>query len=223
MPVISSMAAFDGLGLDPDFAATIAAMFDLIAVFDPRQIDLAIPWKPFIPQLKPAIGVIDPFIKIPRPDGNVEPLGLVTVDEPSISQSNPLILKMHLRERHGLVSPDDMGDGYHGFVKRREDNRKQIGDWLEFLDEVHSRRPPPGMIYKSAMPDVHCLMEPWPDELEDFFASTRLSLLDMDLTFEEHAAVILAILDIPNNGNLVESLHCLFSLFAEFSANSYFR
>lgn len=35
--------------------------------------------KPFIPDYIPAIGEVDAFIKMPRPDGQPETLGLVTL------------------------------------------------------------------------------------------------------------------------------------------------
>lgn len=35
--------------------------------------------KPFIPDYVPAIGEVDAFIKMPRPDGQPETLGLVTL------------------------------------------------------------------------------------------------------------------------------------------------
>jgi intraflagellar transport protein 46 len=41
---------------------------------------------------------VDAFVKVPHPDGEADALGLVIVDEPSVAQSNPQILRMELRE-----------------------------------------------------------------------------------------------------------------------------
>ena len=38
---------------------------------------------PFVPDFIPSVGDIDPFIKIPRPDGIDDGAGLLWVDEPS--------------------------------------------------------------------------------------------------------------------------------------------
>jgi intraflagellar transport protein 46 len=53
--------------------------------------------KPFIPEYVPAIGDIDAFLKVPRPDGKEDSLGLVVLDEPSSSQSDPHILNLQMR------------------------------------------------------------------------------------------------------------------------------
>ena len=53
--------------------------------------------KPFIPEYVPAIGDIDAFLKVPRPDGKEDSLGLIVLDEPSSSQSDPNILNLQMR------------------------------------------------------------------------------------------------------------------------------
>jgi intraflagellar transport protein 46 len=53
-------------------------------------------------------------------------------------------------------------------------------------------------------------MQVWPEEIEGALAA------DVDMTLEEHTKVICAMLDIPVKGNIVESLHVLFSLFQMF-------
>ena len=50
--------------------------------------------KPFIPDYLPAVGDPDDFIKVPRPDGKSDYLGLKILDEPSIKQTDPAILKL---------------------------------------------------------------------------------------------------------------------------------
>jgi intraflagellar transport protein 46 len=53
--------------------------------------------KPFIPDYIPAIGDIDEFIKVPRPDGKPDDLGLKVLDEPSAKQSDSTVLQLQLR------------------------------------------------------------------------------------------------------------------------------
>jgi hypothetical protein len=55
--------------------------------FEPDNIELDTKLKPFIPDYIPAVGDIDPFIKVPRPDGKPTGLGLEVLDEPAADQS----------------------------------------------------------------------------------------------------------------------------------------
>ncbi len=47
----------------------------------PQVFELETQLKPFIPEYIPAIGEVDAFIKVPRPDGDEETLGISIVDE----------------------------------------------------------------------------------------------------------------------------------------------
>ena len=53
--------------------------------------------KPFIPDYIPAVGDIDAFISVPRPDGVKDKLGLAFVDEPCAKQSDPTVLDLQIR------------------------------------------------------------------------------------------------------------------------------
>lgn len=59
-----------------------------------------------------------------------------------------------------------------------------------------------------------------------------LPTADMDMSTEEYARVVCALVDIPVHtggsaeaapGNLIQSLHLLFSLYMEFKSNAHFR
>jgi intraflagellar transport protein 46 len=203
----------------------MAALFALIGKFRPDPVDLSVHWRPFLPELTPAIGTIDAFIKVPRPDGEVDDLGLVVVDEPSIKQSNPQVLRMELREQYGVTSPTGTDtDGYVGFLVDPVKTRKALDAWLDSTDDIHRKRPPPTMIYSSLMPEMETLMEVWPPLVDDCLKSVVLPTSDIDLTFDEYARVICALLDIPvRDDNLIDSLHHLFSLYCAFSGNTYFQ
>lgn len=43
--------------------------------------------KAFIPEYIPAVGEVDAFLKIPKPDATPETLGLMDLDEPKLNQS----------------------------------------------------------------------------------------------------------------------------------------
>ncbi|OHS99925.1 hypothetical protein TRFO_33572 [Tritrichomonas foetus] len=213
-----------GGGFGPNSGASppeLAELFQSISNFSPSEIDIAPHFKPFLPELVPSIGAIDAFIKVPRPDAQMDELGLTVLDEPSIAQSNPQIMRMELREKFAVTAPGIYGDSYIGKLEKKDD--KAIVSFLESIEDIHRNRPPPTMQYSNKMPELEDLMELWPDELESALRSLPLPSAEMDLTVEEYVKVICAILEIPIKGNMVESLHVLFSLFAQFEGNQYFQ
>ncbi|OHT00258.1 hypothetical protein TRFO_33081 [Tritrichomonas foetus] len=202
----------------------LAALFAQISNFQPNELEITPHFKPFLPELVPSIGAIDAFIKIPRPDAQLDDLGLVVLDEPSIGQMDPQIFKMELREKFGVVSPGSQGDAYIGSLKATDmQNSKALNSFLSSIEEIHRNRPPPSMTYSTKMPEFEELMEVWPDEIEEMLKTVPIPGADMDLSVEEYVRVICAILEIPVKGNMVESLYHLFSLFAQFEGNTYFQ
>jgi intraflagellar transport protein 46 len=65
--------------------------------YKPHNIELETKMRPFIPDYIPAVGDIDPFVKVPRPDGKADNLGLDKLDEPAAVQSDPNVLQLQLR------------------------------------------------------------------------------------------------------------------------------
>lgn len=57
-------------------SAEITELFQYISRYQPHEIELESKLKPFIPDYIPAIGEVDAFLKVPRPDGEEETLGL---------------------------------------------------------------------------------------------------------------------------------------------------
>ena len=203
-------------------APELAQIFGLVAKFQPPQLDMMPHFKPFVPDLVPSIGAIDAFIKIPRPDGEQDGLGLTILDEPTIGCSSPQLMKMQLREKFGVVGGNE-GDGYIGFIEEPRKNYKALKAFLDSYDEVSTNRAAPTMTYSYKMPDLEELMQVWPDEMEQALESLPLPTSDMDLSLVEYAQVICALFDIPVKGNIVESLHVLFSLYQEFKSNLFFQ
>ena len=66
----------------------ISELFQYITRYTPHNIELETMMRPFIPDYIPAVGDIDPFIKVPRPDGKPDNLGLVVLDEPASIRSD---------------------------------------------------------------------------------------------------------------------------------------
>ena len=83
--------------LNAKFSKEVQTLFDYVSSFQPDSPQLEVSLKPFIPDYIPSIGEMDPFIKIPRPDGKPDKLGLTVLDEPSIYSSDPTALGLQLR------------------------------------------------------------------------------------------------------------------------------
>ena len=82
---------------DLNVSQEIKELFNDILRYTPQAIDLETRFKPFIPEFIPAVGDIDAFIKVPRPDGQAEKTGLTVLDEPAAKQSDPSVLDLQLR------------------------------------------------------------------------------------------------------------------------------
>lgn len=93
MPGAYDPAAFRDLPVSSE----IKDIFKYIERYQPQNIELDFKIKPFIPDFIPSIGDIDAFIKVPRPDGKQDNLGLTVVDEPSSNQSDPHVLDLFFR------------------------------------------------------------------------------------------------------------------------------
>ena len=109
-----------------------------------------------------------------------------------------------------------------------EQNPKQVQQWINSVNELHKTRPPTTVQYTKNMPDIETLMQEWAPEMEDAFNQIALPGSDIDLPLGEYAKMVCGLLDIPvhklgNKKSVVEALHLLFSLYAEFKANPHFR
>lgn len=103
-------AAFDGLDAPPD-ARELFAFIERFrpplpssdyAGNDDSNSDLPAPLAPFIPDYEPALGGVDDFVKVPRPDGRPDFLGLRVLDEaPPAAQSDPAVVALRVRALGG--------------------------------------------------------------------------------------------------------------------------
>uniref|UniRef100_A0A8C2RPW7 Intraflagellar transport protein 46 homolog n=1 Tax=Capra hircus TaxID=9925 RepID=A0A8C2RPW7_CAPHI len=182
--------------------------------YTPQLIDLDHKLKPFIPDFIPAVGDIDAFLKVPRPDGKPDNLGLLVLDEPSTKQSDPTVLSLWLTEnskQHNITQ--------HMKVKSLEDaekNPKAIDTWIESISELHRSKPPATVHYTRPMPDIDTLMQEWSPEFEELLGKVSLPTAEIDCSLAEYIDMICAILDIPVYKSRIQSLHLLFSLYSEF-------
>jgi len=196
----------------------IQDLFDYIGRYKAQDIELDTKLKPFIPDYIPAVGDIDPFLKVPRPDDQKELLGLTELDEPSAHQSDPTVLELTYRiiSKKSTFKPVTVGS-----IEHADKNPKAVTNWITSIEGVHRKKPAPNVVYSKPMPDIEQLMQVWPAEFEQLLGETPLPSADMNMSVEQYARVVCALLDIPVYDKVVESLHVLFTLYSEFKTNAH--
>jgi intraflagellar transport protein 46 len=205
-------------------SAEIKELFQYIGRYKPHQIELETRVKCFIPDYIPAVGEIDAFIKVPKPDGKPDDLGLVVVDEPAAEQSDPTVLELQMR---AITKKHNLEPMVVRSIENAAHNTKDIQRWIDSIEELHKSKPPPQVHYSKNMPDIEGLMQIWPEDVEQVLGEVELPPSDIDASVAEYARVICAIMDIPvyegsSPNAIVQSLHVLFTLYSEFNQNQHF-
>ena len=195
-------------------------LFQFITHYTPQTLELETRLRPFIPDYIPAVGDIDAFIKIPRPDGVDQGLGIKLLDEPSAKQSDSTVMDLTLRAVAKQTSAKAV------VVKTLEEadkNPKSIDKWIKDISELHRSKPPPTVHYSKAMPDIDSLMQELPTEVEDLLRDAAIPTADLDCSLKEYVDIICALLDIPVHKSRIQSLHVLFTLYSAFKQSQHFQ
>jgi intraflagellar transport protein 46 len=200
----------------------IAELFEHIGRYSPHIHELPTRLKPFIPDFMPSVGDIDPILKPDRPDSAQETLGFTKLDEPSPQQSDATVLELQLR---ALSKKSHLEPTFVRSIAEADKNPREIQKWIESVEELHRSKPPPQVRYSKPMPDVEALMQEWPEQIEALLSTIESPSADLDLSLEEFSRVACALTGVPvhNSEILVQSLHVLFTLYAEFRANQHFQ
>jgi intraflagellar transport protein 46 len=69
-------------------------LFEYIQRYKPQKLDLDTKLKPFIPDYVPAVGEVDACLKMPKPDGTKEDLGITQLDEPALNCEDKTVLEL---------------------------------------------------------------------------------------------------------------------------------
>jgi intraflagellar transport protein 46 len=171
----------------------VRAVFEHIAAYKPRDIELDTTLHPFVPDYIPSIGEIDAFLKVPRPDGKADGLGLTVLDEPAAQQSDPNVLALQIRmtsKQSNLQawelpcarsSPLDLTSrGVQvmvGSIEHADQNPQRITTWINSIQDVHRKKPPPTVNFARPMPSIDQLTQVWPAEFEAVLKQVRSATL----------------------------------------------
>jgi intraflagellar transport protein 46 len=203
----------------------IKELFQYIQRYKPHQIDLETKVRPFIPDYIAAVGEVDAFLKVPRPDGTDEILGILLLDEPKLNQSDPALLEIKLKPK---IKRPGTGQANVRSIENADKNPKQITRWISTISEAHRSKPPANVSYTKPMPDSDTLMDVWHPEMEEILNTIELPSPDLDVSLEGYIRIICSILGIPvhdlsNKKSNIESLHVLFTLYSDFKSNQHFK
>lgn len=112
-------------------------------------------------------------MKIPRPDGEVEKLGLVTIDEPKLNQSKRAVLDLMLAE-HGKIHRKDYKEVHS--IENAHKNPREITNWVNNVEKIIENRAAPTVAYSRKMPDIDDLMQVSSIKSRNFNKLTNLGL-----------------------------------------------
>ncbi|XP_074783586.1 intraflagellar transport protein 46 homolog [Athene noctua] len=202
-------------------SSEIKELFEYIKRYTPKTVEIEHKLQPFIPDFIPAVGDIDAFLKVPRPDGKPDNLGLLVLDEPSTKQSDPTVLSLWLMEnskQHNVTQQIKVKS-----LENAEKNPKAIDNWIECISELHRCKPPATVHYSRPMPDIEALMQEWSPEFEELLGKVGLPTAEMSCDLPEYIDMVCAILDIPVYKSRIQPLHVLFSLYSEFKNSQHFK
>jgi intraflagellar transport protein 46 len=200
-------------------SSEVKELFGYITRYKPHTVDLETQLKPFVPDFVPAVGEVDGFIKVPRPDGKESTLGLARLDEPCLNASDPTVLDLQLRS----ISKANYGEADVKGIENAEKNPKEIANWIARIEDLHRMKPPPTVHYAKRMPDIEPLMQVWPTDFEEYLKTNPLpDLAELDLPLKEFVKMVGVLLDVPMQGECVDTLHVIFTLYAEFKNNPHF-
>ncbi|CAM9145897.1 unnamed protein product, partial [Hapterophycus canaliculatus] len=202
-------------------SAEIKDLFQYIGRYKAHEVDLDTSLRCFVPDYIPAVGDMDAFLKVPRPDNVPDGLGFKAsgvLDEPAACQSDATVLELQLR----AISKKQHGDVAVRSIENAHNNPAEIEKWVQSINDLHRTKPPPQVNYKKNMPDIELLMEAWPPEVEEILGNVNLLAPELDIPLEDYARMMCAVMDVPVYDNIIESLHVLFTTFMEFKSNAHF-
>ena len=174
-----------------------------------------------MPDYIPSVGEVDAFLKMAKPDGAKEDLGISILDEPALNHSDPTVLEMKYIQckKTTTTAPIEVRS-----IECADKKPKEITKWVTNITDLHKTKPPPTVQYTKQMPDVEVLMQEWPRDMEEGLKDTQFPGPEIDLHCADYSKLICTMLDIPvhttaNNKSIVEGLHVLFTLYSEFKQN----
>lgn len=174
----------------------VKELFEYIQRYKPQKIDLDSKLKPFIPDYVPAVGEVDAFLKMPKPDGTKEDLGIVQLDEPALNCEDKTVLELKYVQCKNVVRATPMNVDS---IEAADKKPKEISRWINSVQDLHKTRPPPTVNYTKQMPDFDQLMSEFNPQMEQALKEIKFPGPEIDMHTSDYARVICTLLDIPTH------------------------
>ena len=84
-------------------SSEVKDLFEYITRYKPQKIDLETKLKPFVPDYIPAVGEVDACLKMTKPDGLKEDLGINQLDEPALNCEDKTVLELKYVQSKNVV------------------------------------------------------------------------------------------------------------------------
>ena len=203
-----------------DVSAEIMALFTHIDDYDPVDLELETPLKCFIPPYIPAVGEVDPMIKISRPDGVDDGIGITRLDEVLTSeQSNAAVIELQLRNwSNTKLSAKSRQRSAVRSIKDARSSSKEINEWIRSVEEIHDNDHQASTTATATSNDSDILSMHMQDEMLEKVKKNELAIPspDIDLHLADYARVLCTLIGISNrDGSLIKSVHCMFDVFLQ--------
>lgn len=221
MPGAYNPAEFANLQVSSE----VKDLFEYIQRYKPQKIDLDTKIKPFIPEYIPCVGEVDSFLKMPKPDGAKEDLGIIVLDEPSLNHEDKTVIELRYIQEKNVVRA---GPVNVEAIEQADKKPKEITRWISSIQDLHKTKPPPTVNYTKQMPDFDNLMSEWSPDMDQALREISFPGPEIDMHAADYSRLVCSMVDIPchklaNNKSVIESLHVLFTLFSEFRSNVHFN
>ena len=95
------------------------------------------------------------MLKMPKPDGQREDLGIEVLDEPCLNSEDKTVLELKYVQSKNVVrsAPVDVDS-----IDNADKKPKEISRWISAVQDLHKTRPPPTVNYSKTMPEFDDLM-----------------------------------------------------------------
>jgi intraflagellar transport protein 46 len=80
-----------------------------------------------VPEYIPSVGEVDSFMKMAKPDGAKEDLGITVLDEPSLNHEDKTVLEMKYIQEKNVVRPTLMNVDS---IEAADKKPKEISRWI---------------------------------------------------------------------------------------------
>lgn len=207
---------------DDDYTEDEIAVLTYIDAYKPVEVELRPQLRAFTIEYMPALGDVDLFVKIPRPDEIDDNVGLTHLDEPPCQQSDATIVDMQIRNatKDAAILDEEVPVK---LLDKADENPDEIKKWIADIKEFHKTKPAQSVHYKTQLPDVETLMQEWAPKFEEVLKIARPPAAELDISLEKYVDICLNVLDIPVGKSRIESLHLMFTLLNEFNNSQHFR